>query len=320
MAWDMLENDVSPEVNSECLESLPHGKSCKELMAAGSVGWLFLQALWKMLEKDLLKDAQIRKLNDEISLLQKQQIIMRETLESSRERSKIRIQALIRNDTWDPNVWSGDVSDSESEQTFVWDEPLEVRIAELDCFEGEELECVQKKCAYPARRLITNKSKGKAGGGNIQNTRIVRHYTQTELLHIGKLFRKRAGKQTLKWLLRVWDTGSDGIFLTPEELLKMGSITTNVMLGHILRGALGQQGSHSLFNWLQTALTNLYASPMDMEEMSGHWNSLPKATDQLREMDLQCAMYSENYAGPDMELFTADMRVRLLRNAPGHMK
>ncbi|KAJ1141997.1 hypothetical protein NDU88_008325 [Pleurodeles waltl] len=45
-----------------------------------------------------------------------------------------------------------------------------------------------------------------------------------------------------------------------------------------------------------------------------------EANEQLREMGMQNAVYSQKFLGPDVEPVTAGIRARLIRNAPPHMK
>ncbi|KAJ1214212.1 hypothetical protein NDU88_001838 [Pleurodeles waltl] len=122
-----------------------------------------------------------------------------------------------------------------------------------------------------------------------------------------------------KWLVRLWDTGADGTYLSPTELFKMGSVTTHAMLGQRLRGAQGQQ-AFSLMGWLMEGVKQLYPTAIDVEESWGPWHTISEAKEQLREMGMQNAVYSQQFLGPDVEPVTAGIRARLIRNAPLHMK
>ncbi|KAJ1143264.1 hypothetical protein NDU88_009575 [Pleurodeles waltl] len=122
-----------------------------------------------------------------------------------------------------------------------------------------------------------------------------------------------------KWLVRLWDTGADGTYLSPTELLKMGSVTTHATFGQRLRGAQEQQG-FSLMGWLMEGVKQLCPTAIDMEERWGPWHTISEANEQLREMGMQSAVYSQQFLGPDIEPVTAGIRARLIRNAPPHMK
>ncbi|KAJ1190535.1 hypothetical protein NDU88_007273 [Pleurodeles waltl] len=118
-----------------------------------------------------------------------------------------------------------------------------------------------------------------------------------------------------KWLV----TGADGTYLSPTELLKMGSVTTHAMLGQRLRGAQGQQ-AFSLMCWLMEGVKQLYPTAIDVEESWGPWHTISELNKQLREMGMQNTVYSQQFLGPDVEPVTAGIRARLIRNAPSHMK
>ncbi|KAJ1201888.1 hypothetical protein NDU88_005692 [Pleurodeles waltl] len=122
-----------------------------------------------------------------------------------------------------------------------------------------------------------------------------------------------------KWLVRLWDTGADVTYLSPTELLKMGSVTTHAMLGQLLRGAQGQQ-AFSLMGWLMEGVKQLYPTAIDVEESWGPWHTISEANEQLREMGMQNAVYSQQFLGPDVEPVTAGIRARLIRNALPQMK
>ncbi|KAJ1127500.1 hypothetical protein NDU88_005899 [Pleurodeles waltl] len=86
-----------------------------------------------------------------------------------------------------------------------------------------------------------------------------------------------------------------------------------------MRGAQGQQ-AFSLMVWLIEGLKQLYPTAMDVEENWGPWHTISDANEQLREMGIENAVYSQHFAGPDVEPVTAGIRARLIRNAPPHMK
>ncbi|KAJ1171145.1 hypothetical protein NDU88_003016 [Pleurodeles waltl] len=248
--------------------------------------------------KTLTLDAEIRKLRDKVAALQERQLLMKETIESavtwgdqmearctalavqvakqkSRQKPKIpspvQVRALVRKENWDPYTWDGTVSNNDDD--WNWEDEVEVRVAELGEVEGE------KESVVEARPLVQNKSKG-VDGGQIQNSRLVRDYTQSELLEITCMFRQMPAVPLFKWLVRLWDTGADGTFLSPTGLLKMGSVTTHAMLEQRLRGAQGQQ-AFSLMGWLMEGVKQLYPTAMDVEESWGPWHTISEANVQL---------------------------------------
>ncbi|KAJ1131122.1 hypothetical protein NDU88_009465 [Pleurodeles waltl] len=257
--WEALDEKVTPLLVEDAVESVKLRGAKLELKAAGQVGWLFLSVLRTVYSKTLTQDAEIRKLWNEVAVLQEKQLLMKETIESavtrgdqmearytalavrvakqkSRRKPKIpfavQVKALVRKENWDPYTWDGTVSDNDDD--WDWEDEVEVRVAELGEVESE------RESVLEAHPLVQNKSKC-VNGGQIQNSRLVRDYTQSEMLEITRMFRQMPAEPLFKWLVRLWDTGADGAFLSPTELSKMGSVTTHAMLGQRLRGAQGQQ-------------------------------------------------------------------------------
>ncbi|KAJ1089386.1 hypothetical protein NDU88_002537 [Pleurodeles waltl] len=345
--WEALDEKVTPLLVEDAVESVKLREAKLELKAAGQVGWLFLSALRTVYRKTLTQDAEIRKLWDEVAALQERQLLMKETIESavtrgdqmearctaltvrvakqkSRQKPKIpsavQVRALVHKENWDPYTWDGTASDNDDD--WNWEDEVEVRVAELGGIEsGEgrvgEIEG-ERGSLMEVRPLVQNKSKG-VYGGQIQNSRLVRDYTQSELLEITRMFRQMPAELLFKWLVRLWDTGADGTYLSPTEHLKMGSVTKHAMLGQRLRGAQGQQ-AFSLMGWLVEGVKQLYPTAIDVEESWGPWYTISEANEQLREMGMQNAVYSQQFLGPDVEPVTAGIRARLIRNAPPHTK
>ncbi|KAJ1149379.1 hypothetical protein NDU88_002189 [Pleurodeles waltl] len=96
-------------------------------------------------------------------------------------------------------------------------------------------------------------------------------------------------------------------------------VTAHAMLGQRLRGAQGQQ-AFSLMDWLMEGVKQLCPTAIDVEESWGPWHTISEANEQLREMRMQNAVYSQQFLGPDVEPVTAGIRARLIKNAPSHMK
>ncbi|KAJ1102402.1 hypothetical protein NDU88_007452 [Pleurodeles waltl] len=103
--------------------------------------------------------------------------------------SAVKVRALVRKENWDPYTWDGTVSDNDDD--WNWEDEVEVRVAELGEVEGENESEVE---ACP---LVQNKSKG-VNGGQIQNSRLVRDYTQSELLEITCMFRQMPAEPLFK--------------------------------------------------------------------------------------------------------------------------
>ncbi|KAJ1098070.1 hypothetical protein NDU88_003186 [Pleurodeles waltl] len=138
-------------------------------------------------------------------------LAVRLAIQKSRQKPEIplavQVRALVRKENWDPYTWDGAVSDNDD-----WDceGEVEVRVAELGEVESEKESVVEA-----------------VNGGQIQNSRLVRDNTQSELLEINRMFRQMPAEPLFKSLVRLWGTGADGKFLSPTELLK----TTHAMLG-----------------------------------------------------------------------------------------
>ncbi|KAJ1125050.1 hypothetical protein NDU88_003489 [Pleurodeles waltl] len=122
--------------------------------------------------------------------------------------STVQVRALVRKENWDPYTWDGTVSDNDD---WNWEEEVKVCVTELGGVEsGEgrvgEIED-ERGSVMEVRPLVQNKSKG-VNGGQIQNSRLVRDYTQSELLEITRMFRQMHAEPLFKWLVRLWDTGA----------------------------------------------------------------------------------------------------------------
>ncbi|KAJ1176293.1 hypothetical protein NDU88_001575 [Pleurodeles waltl] len=234
--------------------------------------------------------------------------------QKSRQKPKIpsaeQVRALVRKENWDPYTWDGTLSDNDDD--WNWEDEVEVRVAELGGVESGEGRVGkiegERGSVMEVRPLVQNKSKG-VNGGQIQNSCLVRDYTQSELLEITRMFRQMPAEPLFKWLVRLWDTGEDGTYLLPTELLKMGSVTTHAMLGQRLGGVQGQQ-AFSLMGWLMEGVKQLYLTAIDVEVSWGPWHTISEANEQLREMGMQIAVYSQQFLGPDVEPVTAGIRAR----------
>ncbi|KAJ1142256.1 hypothetical protein NDU88_008583 [Pleurodeles waltl] len=99
--------------------------------------------------------------------------------------SAVKVRALVRKENWDPYTWEGTVSDNDDD--WNWEDVVEVRVAELDGAESGEGSVREveggRGSVMEVRPLVQNKSQG-VNGGQIQNSHLVRAYTQSELLEI----------------------------------------------------------------------------------------------------------------------------------------
>ncbi|KAJ1186738.1 hypothetical protein NDU88_003519 [Pleurodeles waltl] len=200
--WEALDEKVTPLLVEDAVERVKLRGAKLELEAAGQVGWLFLSALRTVYRKTLTQDAEIRKLRDEVVALQERQLLMKETIESavprgdqmearcsalavrvakqkSRQKPKmpstvqvralvrkqkssqkpkipstVQVRALVRKENWDPHTWEDDV---------------EVRVTELGGVESGE------------GRVVEIESEKGVNGGQIQNSHLVRDYTQSPI-------------------------------------------------------------------------------------------------------------------------------------------
>ncbi|KAJ1083101.1 hypothetical protein NDU88_003261 [Pleurodeles waltl] len=248
---EALDEKVTPLLVEDAVERVKLRGVKLELKAAGQVGWLFLPALRTVYRKTLTQDAEIRKLRDEVVALQERQLLMKETIESavtlgdqmearctalavrvakqksrqkpkmplavqvralvrkqkSRQKPKIpstvQVRALVRKENWDTYTWDGPVSDNDD---WNWEDEVEVRLTELGGVESGE-GCV-------------GEIEGEKGvnGGQIQNSHLVRDYTQSELLEGTRMFRQMPAEPLFKWLMRSWDTGAKDALQNPFTL------------------------------------------------------------------------------------------------------
>ncbi|KAJ1119067.1 hypothetical protein NDU88_007253 [Pleurodeles waltl] len=249
--WEALDQKVTPLLVEDAVESVKLRGAKLELKAAGQVGWLFLSALRTVYRKTLTQDAEIRKLRDEVAALQERQLLMKETIESavtrgdqmearctalavrvakqksrqkpkmpstvqvralvrkqkSRQKPKIpstvQVRALVRNENWGPYTWDGTVSDNDD---WNWEDEVEVHVTELGGVESGE-----------GRVREIEGEKG-VNSGQIQNSRLVRDYMQSELLERTRMFRQMPAEPLFKWLVRSWDTGAKDALQNPFML------------------------------------------------------------------------------------------------------
>ncbi|KAJ1161229.1 hypothetical protein NDU88_001716 [Pleurodeles waltl] len=132
--------------------------------------------------------------------------------------STVQVRVLVRKENWDSYTWDGTVSDNGD---WNWEDEVEVRVTELGGVEsGEgrvgEIEG-ERGSVMEVRPLVQNKSKG-VNGGQIQNSRLVRDYTQSELLEITRMFRQMPAEPLFKWLVRLWDSGAKDALQNPFTL------------------------------------------------------------------------------------------------------
>ncbi|KAJ1141036.1 hypothetical protein NDU88_007373 [Pleurodeles waltl] len=121
--------------------------------------------------------------------------------------STVQVRALVRKENWDPYTWDGTVSNNDD---WNWDDEVEVRVTELGGVESGEGH--------------VGEIEGEKGvnGGQIQNSCLVRDYTQSELLERTRMFRQMPADPLFKWLVRSWDTGAKDALQNP---FKLGPIT-----------------------------------------------------------------------------------------------
>ncbi|KAJ1150592.1 hypothetical protein NDU88_003382 [Pleurodeles waltl] len=212
--WEALDEKVAPLLVEDAVERVKLRGAKLDLKAAGQVGWLFLSALRTVYRKTLTQNAEIRKLWDEVVALQERQLLMKETIESavtrgdqmearctalavrvakqkSRQKPKmpstVQMRALVHKQNWDPHTWEDEVK---------------VRVTELGGVESGEGRVGEKG----------------VNGGQIQNSRLVRDYTQSELLEGTRMFRQMPAEPLFKWLGRSWDTGAKDALQNPFTL------------------------------------------------------------------------------------------------------
>ncbi|KAJ1193399.1 hypothetical protein NDU88_002697 [Pleurodeles waltl] len=111
--------------------------------------------------------------------------------------STVQVRALVCKENWDPYTWDGTVSDNDD---WNWEDEVETRVTELGGVESGE------------GRVGEIEGEKGVNGGQIQKSRLVRDYTQSELLERTRMFRQMPVEPLFKWLVRSWDTGAkDGL-------------------------------------------------------------------------------------------------------------
>ncbi|KAJ1087434.1 hypothetical protein NDU88_000606 [Pleurodeles waltl] len=128
--------------------------------------------------------------------------------------STVQVRTLVRKENWDPYTWDGTVLDNDD---WNWEDEVEVRVTELGGVESGEGRVGERGRVMEVRPLVQNRSKG-VNGGQIQNSRLVRDYTQSELLEIIRMFRQMPAEPLFKWLVRLWDTGEKDALQNPFTL------------------------------------------------------------------------------------------------------
>ncbi|KAJ1126344.1 hypothetical protein NDU88_004752 [Pleurodeles waltl] len=132
--------------------------------------------------------------------------------------STVQVRALVCKENWDPYTWDGTVSDNDD---WNWEDEVEVCVTELGGVESGEGRVGEveggRGSVMEVCPLVQNNSKG-VNGGQIQNSRLVRDYTQSELLEITRMFRQKPAEPLFKWLVRLWDTGAKDALQNPFTL------------------------------------------------------------------------------------------------------
>ncbi|KAJ1145598.1 hypothetical protein NDU88_011884 [Pleurodeles waltl] len=117
--------------------------------------------------------------------------------------STVQVRALVRKENWDPYTWDGTVSDNDD---WNWEDEVEVRVTELGGVKSGE------------GRIGEIEGEKGVNGGQIQNSRLVRDYTQSELLEITRMFRQMPAEPLFKWLVRLWGAGEKDALQNPSTL------------------------------------------------------------------------------------------------------
>ncbi|KAJ1175747.1 hypothetical protein NDU88_001034 [Pleurodeles waltl] len=105
--------------------------------------------------------------------------------------STVQVRALVCKENWDPHTWEDEV---------------EVRVTELGGVESGE------------GRVGEIEGEKGVNGGQIQNSRSVRDYTQIELLERTRMFSQMPAEPLFKWLVRSWDSGAKDALQKPFTL------------------------------------------------------------------------------------------------------
>lgn len=183
----------------------------------------------------------------------------------------------------------------------------------------EENEGGETVWATKAQPLVTNKSKGPPGKLQAsQAMQTIRNYTQQELADLSKSNRQKPGERLSQWLLRMWDQGATNLYLTGEDLVKLGALSKDTLINQYL--SLPKVAtSESLFDWCTLAIQYRYPAAMNWEEQMPLWHSIEEAMVHLRGMAMQEAIYRPEFTGPDTQHLTDGMNAHLIKGAPSYM-
>ncbi|XP_069772250.1 Friend virus susceptibility protein 1-like [Narcine bancroftii] len=149
---------------------------------------------------------------------------------------------------------------------------------------------------------------------------MIRDFSIKELAAIGDRFRQNAGETLAAWLLRVWEQGGGNVFLMPEELLGLGTLSTDIRVTAELQGR-GREVDY-LLTTQGDALLRVYPSPVDWDlHLQNNWRTPEEGIAVIRQQTLASALYAGRLrlwvhgGSPDEEIFTAGMHTRLVRSA-----
>ncbi|XP_041426652.1 Friend virus susceptibility protein 1-like [Xenopus laevis] len=192
------------------------------------------------------------------------------------------------------------------------------------------------------RRAVTQRAgntnrdqdyRGNAEAAEQQYTEETSSYTAGELTELGQKFDQKGGESILKWILRVWDLGGDGIMLTSREAIGLGSIAKDPRVRLYLRRARDTTVTFSLLHLIRASVLQVYDTPTEMMD-STPWRTIGEGIQRLREYGCVSSLIAdplasatpntptikEMWSGPDMAPFTAHMKNKLLVGSPIHLK
>lgn len=312
-----------------------------EQKAAGLVGWLFLQALIDESSKREELELQLQSMTDQLNILKeclrssekhKEEVqaqfsnyvvskVNKQRKKKGRrlpgKSSALKVRTLVTKGDWEELAqWSG--SDSDEEIEFLAEIEPEVRPV---------VTTRQRREVTERAHLADERNDFAAQAAEQQYTEETRSYTAAELTELRFKFAQKPGEDLLKWLVRVWDLGGDGILLSNREAIGLGSMARDPRVRLFMRRARSTTVIFSLLHLIRDSIIQVYDTPTELMN-SNSWSSIGEGIQRLREYGCVSGLIKDpldgnvhdNWTGPDMSLFTVHMKNKLLAGAPSYLK
>lgn len=342
---------IKVEDPRHCLLNLDLSRYSKsEQKAASLLGWIFLQALINETKKREKVEMELLAVTDQLQILKEcfrssekhredmetqfAEYVVRTVNKQRRKKGRrlpgnnaaVKVRTLVTRGDWEEVAyWSGSETDEEIE---IVDE-LEEGKARPIVTTRQRREVTERANAIGGNALSSEETSHAAQAAEQQYTEETRSYTAGELTELGQKFAQRPGESLLTWVLRVWDLGGDGILLSNREAVGLGSMAKDPRVRLYLRRARDTTVIFSLLHLIRDSIVQVHDTPTELMDLTP-WRTIGEGIHRLREYGcvsgltadplVEIPTVHDNWTGPDMALFTAHMRNKLLAGAPSHLK